>query len=135
MRRIFTKRDSEQREAKDGWPRTVYLMIEPRTTGSEHLAMGAEEVHPGSQIPAHVHPDAEEILFVYEGRGRVRIGDEEVEIGPETAVFVPKGVPHGFVNTGGEAAQLTWTFGPPGEQEKFRNADAWKHAARSTTEE
>jgi hypothetical protein len=43
--------------------------------------MGTEEVRPGSQIPARVHPDAEEILFVYEGRGRVRIGDQEVEIG------------------------------------------------------
>lgn len=105
MRWIFTKRDSEQREAQDGWPRSVYLMIEPRTTGSERLAMGTKEVRPGSQIPAHVHPDAEEILFVYEGRGRVRIGDQEVEIGPETAVFVPKGVPHGFVNTGGVAAR------------------------------
>ncbi|MBI3455665.1 MAG: cupin domain-containing protein [Candidatus Rokubacteria bacterium] len=131
MRRIFTKPESERREAKDAFPRSVHLMIEPATAGSEHLAMGTEEVHPGSQIPVHVHPDAEEILFVYQGRGRARVGDEEVEVGPETAIFVPKGTPHGLINTSDEHVHLTWTFSPPGEHEKFRNAEMWKHAARS----
>jgi hypothetical protein len=60
MRRVVTKRDSEHRVAQDGFPRDVHLMIEPATTGAEHLAMGAEAVDPGSQIPVHVHPDAEE---------------------------------------------------------------------------
>ena len=130
MRRVFTKADSEQREAKDGFPRSVHLMIELATAGSEHLAMGTEAVDPGSQIPVHVHDHAEEILFVYAGRGRARVGDEEVEVGPETAIFVPKGAPHGFVNTSGEHAHLTWTFSPPGDHEKFRNDAAWKHAKR-----
>lgn len=131
MRRIFTKQDSEIREAIDGWPRVVHLMVDAETAGSLHLAMGTEDVDPGSRIPDHVHAEAEEILFLYGGRGRIRIGDVEVEVGPETAVFVPKGVSHGFVTTSGETARLTWTFGPPGEQEKFRNEDRWKHATRS----
>lgn len=134
MRRVFTKKDSEHRMATDGWPRSVHLMVEPATAGAEHLAVGVEEVDPGSQIPVHVHPDAEEILFVYEGHGRVRLGEKEVEIGPETAVFVPKGTPHGFVNTSGRHVHLTWTFAPPGEQEKFRNEAVWKHARRSEAE-
>jgi quercetin dioxygenase-like cupin family protein len=130
MRRIFSKADSEYREATDAHPRSVYLMIEPATAGAEHLAMGTEAVDPGSQIPVHVHPDAEEILFIYAGRGRARVGDQDVEVGPETAVFVPKGTPHGFVNTAAEHAHLTWTFSPPGEHQKFRDDAAWKHARR-----
>jgi quercetin dioxygenase-like cupin family protein len=130
MRRIFSKADSEYREAADAHPRSVHLMIEPATAGSEHLAMGIEAVDPGSRIPVHVHPDAEEILFIYAGRGRARVGDEEVEVGPETAVFVPRGTPHGFVNTADEHAHLTWTFSPPGEHQKFRDDAAWKHARR-----
>ncbi len=129
-RRIFTKKDSERRRAVDACPRSVHIMVEPATTDSEHLAMGVEQVDPGSQIPMHVHADAEEILFIYDGRGRVRIGDDEVEIAPETAIFVPKGVPHGFVNTSGASVWLTWTFSPPGEQEKFRDEEVWKHVAR-----
>ncbi|HEV8639692.1 MAG TPA: cupin domain-containing protein [Methylomirabilota bacterium] len=131
MRRIFTKKDSERREAKDGHPRSVHIMVEPATAGSAHLAMGLEAVDPGSQIPVHVHAEAEEILFVYRGRGRARVGEREVEVGPETAIFVPKGTPHGFVNTSGGHVHLTWTFAPPGEHEKFRREDHWKHAARA----
>lgn len=132
MRRIFTKQDSEHRVALDGHPRSVHLMIEPATAGTEHLAMGLEEIDPGSQIPVHVHHDAEEILFVYEGSGRARVGETEIEVGPETAIFVPKGTPHGFVNTSGGHVHLSWTFSPPGAHEKFRDADAWKHGARSS---
>ncbi len=129
-RRIFTKQDSEHRRAIDDSPRSVHIMIEPATTGSEYLAMGVTQVDPESRIPMHVHADAEEVLFIYEGRGRVRIGNEEVEIGPQTAIFVPKGMAHGFVNTSDGSVLLTWTFSPPGEQEKFRNEEVWKHVAR-----
>jgi mannose-6-phosphate isomerase-like protein (cupin superfamily) len=131
MRRIFGKGDSETRDADDGFPRRVHLMVEPATAGAEHLAMGTEDVHPGSQIPVHVHDHAEEILFIYAGSARARIGDEEVEVGPETAIFVPKGMPHGVVNTSDEDVRLTWTFAPPGEQAKFRDDAIWKHSRRA----
>lgn len=130
MRRIARKDEVEWRDARDGFPRVVQLMIEPGTAGAEHLAMGTEEVDPGSQIPLHVHAQAEEILFVYRGSGRARVGDEEVEVGPETAIFIPPGTPHGFVNHTHEPAHLTWTFSPPGEQEKFRDSEVWKHIPR-----
>ncbi|MBI4610754.1 MAG: cupin domain-containing protein [Candidatus Rokubacteria bacterium] len=127
MKRIVNKSEAEWRESRDGFPRTVHLMIEPGSAGAERLAMGTEEVAPGSQIPVHVHAEAEEILFVYQGSGRARVGDEEVEVGPDTAIFIPPGTPHGFVNHTNEPVHLTWTFAPPGEQEKFRVAEAWKH--------
>ena len=130
MRRIFSKTDGEERHAHDGYPRTVRLLIGPATAGAAHLAMGTEAVDPGSRIPVHVHDDAEEILFLYAGHGRARVGAEEVEVGPETAVFVPPGAPHGFVNTSAEPARLTWTFSPPGAHEKFRDEAVWKHARR-----
>jgi quercetin dioxygenase-like cupin family protein len=130
MRRIFGTTDGEERHAHDGCPRTVRLLIEPATAGARHLAMGTEAVDPGSRIPVHVHDDAEEILFLYAGRGRARVGDEEIEVGPETAIFVPPGAPHGFANTTAEPAHLTWTFSPPGAQDKFRDEAVWKHGRR-----
>ncbi len=130
MGRIVRMDQAEWREAQDGFPRAVHLMIEPRSAGAEHLAMGTEEVAPGSQIPLHVHAAAEEILFVYHGSGRARVGDEEVEVGPETAIFIPPGTPHGFVNHTHEPAHLTWTFSPPGAHEKFRDEAVWRHARR-----
>jgi quercetin dioxygenase-like cupin family protein len=130
MRRIFGTTDGEERHAHDGCPRTVRLLIESATAGAVHLAMGTEAVEPGSRIPVHVHDDAEEVLFLYAGRGRARVGDEEIEVGPETAIFVPPGAPHGFANTAAEPARLTWTFSPPGAQDKFRDEAVWKHARR-----
>jgi mannose-6-phosphate isomerase-like protein (cupin superfamily) len=129
MRRAFTQKDGEQWDATDGFPRPVHLMIEPRTAGSEQLAMGVQEVPPGSRIAVHVHKHGEELIFFYQGRGRMRIGDEELEVGPETAVLIPKGTPHGFVNTSGETVRLTWTFSPPGEHERFRDVERWKHVS------
>jgi quercetin dioxygenase-like cupin family protein len=130
MRRVFRKAEAEERVARDGFPRKVQMMIEPATAGATHLAMGTESVDPGSAIPVHVHPEAEEILFLYVGQGRARVGGEEVDIGPETAVFVPRGEPHGFVNTGNGAAWLTWTLAPPGDHQKFRDDTVWTHARR-----
>ena len=56
----------------------------------------------------------------------MQIGGQEFEVGPETAVLVPRGIPHNFVNTGTETVRLTWTFSPPGEHERFRNTEHWK---------
>jgi mannose-6-phosphate isomerase-like protein (cupin superfamily) len=131
MRWIFRKADSERRDAHDGFPRSVHMMIEPASAGTQRLAMGIETVDPGSQIPVHVHEHAEEILFVYAGHGRARVGDDEVEVGPETAIFVAPGAPHGFVNTSDGDARLAWVFAPPGDHEKFRDEAAWKHARRA----
>src|SRR2546426_796227 len=60
MRRIFTKKDSERREAKDGHPRSVPMMVEPAPAGPPHPAMGLEALDPGSRIPVHFHAEAEE---------------------------------------------------------------------------
>lgn len=129
MRRVFSRRDGEKWDATDGFPRPVDLMIEPRTAGTEQFAMGVQEVPPGSRIGVHVHQSGEELIFFYQGSGRMRIGDEELEVGPETAVLIPRGTPHGFVNTSEETVRLTWTFSPPGEHERFRDTERWKHLA------
>ncbi len=128
---IVTRQDAEACIAMDGHPRRVHIMVERAGTGAEHLAMGTQEIDPGSRIPLHVHEDAEEILFIYGGHGRVQVGAEEFETGPETAVFVPKGTLHGVVNLSGEPLLLTWTFSPPGAEERFRREDAWMHVPRS----
>lgn len=129
MRRVVTKTGAEQWDAKDGSPRPVHMLIEPSTVGSEHLAMGTQEVPPGSRIRVHLHEQAEEVIFVYQGRLRASVGDEEVELGPETALLIPKGTPHGFVNMSGETVRMTWTFSPAGEQERFRDVERWKHVS------
>jgi mannose-6-phosphate isomerase-like protein (cupin superfamily) len=103
-------------EAPRGWE----IVIDPRNVGSREFAFGTQEVDVGSQIPVHVHDREEEILFFYGGRGKMIIEGEEVEVGPGSTAFLPIGVWHGVVNTGGEPLKLTWCFSPPGYEEEFR---------------
>ena len=125
MRCVFTRNDGEQWEATDGFPRPVHVLIEPGTVGSVGIAMGMQEIPPGSRTGLHTHRTGEELIFFYQGRGRMQIGDDEMEVGPETAVLIPRGTPHNFVNTGTETVRLTWTFSPAGEHERFRNTTHW----------
>lgn len=119
MRTIFRWQDGDELLYRDS-PRQISILIEPRTTGSQQLAMGLEVVDVGSEIPRHIHLDAEEILFIYDGQGRVQVGDETQDVGPETTVFIPKDTWHGLVNTGTTPLKLTWTFSPAGFQDRMR---------------
>jgi quinol monooxygenase YgiN/mannose-6-phosphate isomerase-like protein (cupin superfamily) len=56
---------------------------------AEHTGLSHQRLRPGKrQMFAHRHRHAEEVYVVLSGRGRVRIGDEIVEVGPLDAIRV-----------------------------------------------
>jgi mannose-6-phosphate isomerase-like protein (cupin superfamily) len=55
---------------------------------------------PGASTTPHYHPRTEEIYYVLEGAGRMRIGDEARDVGPGDAIAIPPGAVHMIVNTG-----------------------------------
>ena len=59
------------------------------------------EVAPGSRQRLHYH-DAEQVYLVLEGRGRMRVGGEEREVGHGDLVYIPSGMPHGIENVADE---------------------------------
>ncbi len=74
-----------------------------------------------SSEPPHVgemHPDADELLYLASGRVRVRLelegGDRDVELGPDQALVVPRGVWHRiFIDEPGRLVHIT--PGPGGQ--------------------
>ncbi len=48
----------------------------------------------------HYHPQTEEIYYILEGTGSMRIGDELREVGPGDAIAIPPGATHQIENTG-----------------------------------
>ena len=48
--------------------------------------------------PLHVHHADDEAWYVLEGTLRFRLGDDEIEAGPGSAVFAPRGMPHAYGN-------------------------------------
>ena len=66
----------------------------------------------GRRPPAHRHTNCSEAYFVLDGLVSVIIEDEELTVGPEGFVLVPRGTTHTFGNAGEEEARLLVIHAP-----------------------
>jgi len=56
-----------------------------------------EMIHPPNTGPAlHIHSDAPEAYYVFEGCYSIRCGDREYQANPGDFVFIPKNIPHNY---------------------------------------
>lgn len=64
---------------------------------AERTGMMFFRVHPGERSPfVHRHKEAEEIYVVLSGSGRVKLGDELLDIAPLDAIRVAPSTPRAF---------------------------------------
>ena len=54
----------------------------------------------GQSTQPHYHPRTEEIYYILQGQGKIRLGDEGRLVGPGDAIAIPPGTPHQITNTG-----------------------------------
>lgn len=69
-------------------------------------------VPPGGGGPQHVHHDNDETFYVLEGELLLRIGGDQHRLTPGSYAFGPRGVPHGYRNTGDGPARMLVMFMP-----------------------
>jgi hypothetical protein len=50
----------------------------------------------GTQVPMHVHDDADEIFYVLDGSLTFFVGEQRIEAAPGAFVYLPRFVNHGF---------------------------------------
>ena len=62
--------------------------------------------------PLHVHHEDDEAWYVLRGKLGFRLGDEELEAGPGTAVLARRGTPHSYRNAGSEEAEYLLVMPP-----------------------
>ena len=74
----------------------------------------------GKTTPLHVHSSEDETLYVLEGEILVHIDGDEHRVGPRGVAVVPRGIPHAFLVTSGDARLLTLLI--PGSAEAFYRA-------------
>jgi mannose-6-phosphate isomerase-like protein (cupin superfamily) len=67
---------------------------------------------PGQEQSPHSHAGSDKIYYVVEGRGRIRIGAEERDAAPRTAVLAPAGVSHSVLNPGPERLKVLVVMAP-----------------------
>jgi quercetin dioxygenase-like cupin family protein len=67
---------------------------------------------PDQNVPPHKHPEGDEYFFVIQGKGKIRIGNEETEAGSGAIVRAPANVLHQWKN-GTEKLILLSVLIPP----------------------
>lgn len=86
------------------------------TTGAEtdgEVLRAELVIEPGGAVDMpHVHPHQEERWDVRAGRGRFRLGRDEILAGPGDAVVAEPGVPHGFANATSEELSMILEIRP-----------------------
>ena len=102
------------------------VKVSPKTNGSKHLLVGAEQIPPGAMIPKHKHHGEEEILFIQTGNAHVWLGDKEYDAGPGALVFIPAETSISLKNTSKENIDLLFVFNEPGFEEMMRCASVPK---------
>jgi quercetin dioxygenase-like cupin family protein len=94
-------------------------------------------VAPGEGPPLHLHASEDEVLYVLRGQLRVRMNAAIHHAPAGSFVFIPRGLPHSWQNTGDHEASLLVLFTPAAAgMERFfersadtRPADAFKKFA------
>ena len=71
----------------------------------------------GSATQEHYHPKSEEIYYILNGTGRMKIEDELHEVGPLDAIAIPPGARHKIWNTGSEPLVLLCCCAPAYEND------------------
>ena len=66
----------------------------------------------GRRPPPHRHTNCSEAYFVLDGLVSVIVEDEELSLGPEGFVLVPRGTAHTFGNGGDQQARLLVIHAP-----------------------
>lgn len=72
----------------------------------------------GGDIGAEVHHDNDQFLRIEQGLARVIMGESvdkitlDSEVGPEYAIFIPKGTYHNVINIGKEDLKIYSIYGP-----------------------
>jgi mannose-6-phosphate isomerase-like protein (cupin superfamily) len=79
----------------------IAQMILDRRTLKEIGFLAIASLKPGKEIEAHVDP-MEEIYFVLNGSGEMRVDEERREVKPGDAVWIPTGSSHALLNNGEE---------------------------------
>jgi len=102
----------------DGWQSVdIRWVVSNENAGSKEICFWRTVFPPGATHARHIHRNSAEAFFIIRGRGAAGTGDEEHEVGPGTALYVPKGVVHWFRNVGDVELELVGCYAPAGSLE------------------
>jgi mannose-6-phosphate isomerase-like protein (cupin superfamily) len=87
-------------------------LMDRTTSEVERCSLAEEILPPGASVGEHLHRETEEIYYVVEGNGIMRVGDESTEVGPGDAILIPREQPHSLTNAGNRDMRILLVCGP-----------------------
>jgi quercetin dioxygenase-like cupin family protein len=106
--RLRHQSDIEGRPVDGG----VIQWLIDRELGAEHVMAYRLVLEPDSAL-SHVHPGAEEVLYVLEGTGEARVEGATHQVALGQAVFIPDGAAHTYINSGETPLVVVGAMAPP----------------------
>lgn len=98
---FITKDGSEIRE-----------LLAHRNSCIRNQSLAEARIPPGMSTTPHHHPRTEEIYFIIEGQGRMRIDDELRDVRVGDAIAIPPGAVHQITNSGDLVLRLLCCCAP-----------------------
>ena len=98
---FITKDGSEIRE-----------LLAHRNSAIQNQSLAEARLNVGASTQEHFHPRAEEIYYITEGSGRIRIEGTVRDVKPGDAIAIPPGQKHKLWNTGNTVLRLLCCCAP-----------------------
>jgi len=101
--------------------RHLRWVVTKENTGAQYCSMAVIRVEPhGRALPAHSHPEGEEIIYILNGHGRVLINGEIAPVKAGCAVLFPRGKVHILENLSDEEMKVACFFAPPAGFDNYK---------------
>lgn len=101
------------------YERVFKVLISPDIQGAKNISVGMTLLPSGSKSSYHAHDEEEEIWFVTSGRGKALVGEEEIYIEKDMAIYISPWEWHQPVNTRDETLKVLWIFSQLGPEKSF----------------
>ena len=100
---------------KDG--SQIRELLAHRNSCIRNQSLAEARLESGTSTATHYHPTTEEIYFILEGSGEMRIAEESQTVGPGDAIAIPPGSVHRITNIGSSVLRFLCCCAPAYEHE------------------
>ena len=115
MMDVVNLKDTVAFTTKDG--SEIRELLAHRNSCIQNQSLAEARVPPGCVTIAHYHPKTEEIYYILEGEGRMRVGGAERDVRVGDAIAIPPGQNHQITNTGSVELKFLCCCAPAYEHE------------------
>ena len=120
---VINLADAPPFTTKDG--SEIRELLAHRNSAIRNQSLAEARIPSGEATAPHYHPQAEEIYYLLEGRGRMQIEDQIREVGPGDAIAIPPGLRHQITAISKEPLRFLCCCAPAYEHADTVMVDNW----------